>query len=170
MSTEFRNRIVEEALKHVGAKEDPPGSNKTVFGEWAEENGGKNGVFWCSNFVSYVTNVASDGYYVLCDGWTHDTGLYSTGCDHVPTVYRWALKNGKFKKGNPIAGDLVLVDTAGKDSPTHIGIVVKVYENDDGVWVKTVEGNLGAKGYVGKLDRLIGDDGPEMIFGFVSVD
>lgn len=42
--------IVELAINQIGHKEDPPDSNKTMYGEWF----GMNGVPWCAIFVSWV--------------------------------------------------------------------------------------------------------------------
>jgi len=42
-------KALAEALRYIGAKEYPAGSNKTVFGQWY----GVNGVPWCAIFVSY---------------------------------------------------------------------------------------------------------------------
>src|SRR3990172_1151477 len=45
----LRMRALNEAQKHVGVREDPPGSNRTMFGAWY----GWNGVPWCAEGFSY---------------------------------------------------------------------------------------------------------------------
>jgi len=42
-----------EALRHVGVRESPPGSNRTPFGRWF----GADGVPWCAIFASYCFDV-----------------------------------------------------------------------------------------------------------------
>ena len=45
----FGNLALLEAVKHLGVREIPPGSNQTPFGVWY----GCDGVPWCNIFVSY---------------------------------------------------------------------------------------------------------------------
>jgi hypothetical protein len=49
MSVSPGRRALAEALRHVGVRESPPGSNRTMFGRWF----GVDGVPWCAIFVSY---------------------------------------------------------------------------------------------------------------------
>lgn len=44
-----RVKALQEARKHIGKGENPPGSNRTEFGRWY----GWDGVPWCAIFLSY---------------------------------------------------------------------------------------------------------------------
>ena len=63
MSASAGRRALAEALRHVGVRESPPGSNRTMFGRWF----GVDGVPWCAIFVSYCFDVGAGR--VLCRGW-----------------------------------------------------------------------------------------------------
>src|SRR6266516_1359768 len=63
MTQSVGQRALAEALRHVGVRESPPGSNRTMFGRWF----GVDGVPWCSIFVSYCFDVGAG--VVLCRDW-----------------------------------------------------------------------------------------------------
>src|SRR5215469_853377 len=48
-------RALAEARRWVGTPEEPPGSNRTPFGDWF----GLNGVPWCNIFLSYCFSVGA---------------------------------------------------------------------------------------------------------------
>lgn len=166
VTDEFRKKLVALALLDEGIAEDPPNSNCTKFGEWAKENGGSNDVPWCGNAVSYWTHIASDGEYSICSGW-RDVGVFRAGCDHVPSIYRWAKAKNKITN-DPAIGDLILVSVDETGKPKHVGMVVEIHEIDeeDEVLYVTIEGNYGNK--VRKLKRRT-DDLAEQVVCFVSL-
>ncbi len=121
-----------EALRHVGVKESPPGSNRTMFGRWF----GVDGVPWCAIFVSYCFDVGAGT--VLCRGW-HGAGVGRRGVAYVPTLAAWLKATDRWVDDGPLRGDLVIFDWDG-GMPDHVGIVVAVLEGDA---LETVEGNTG---------------------------
>jgi hypothetical protein len=122
-------RALAEALRHVGVKESPPGSNRTPFGRWF----GADGVPWCAVFVSYCFDVGAG--VVLCRGW-HGAGVGSRGVAYVPTLSAWLRATGRWVEGPPRAGDLAIYDWDG-GVPDHVGIVIRAV----GGGFESVEGN-----------------------------
>lgn len=120
-----------EALRHVGVKESPPGSNRTMFGRWF----GVDGVPWCAIFASYCFDVGA--HTVLCRGWP-GAGVTKRGVAYVPTLAAWLRATGRVVE-QARAGDIVVFDWDG-GVPDHVGIVIRV----DGEQLQTVEGNTGA--------------------------
>lgn len=120
-----------EALKHVGKKERPYGSNKTEFGRWF----GVDGVPWCNTFVSYC--FANGAKYVICAGF-RGAGVYPNGCTYVPTTEAWLRATGMWKgRTRPMPGDIAIFNwDAGV--PDHIGIVE---EDLGGGTFHSLEGN-----------------------------
>jgi hypothetical protein len=131
MSASAGRRALAEALRHVGVREAPPGSNRTMFGRWF----GVDGVPWCAIFLSYCFDVGAG--VVLCRGW-HGAGVGPRGVAYVPTLAAWLKATGRWVM-EPQPGDLVVFDWDG-GPPDHAGIVVRVSGDD----VHTVEGNTGA--------------------------
>ena len=121
-----------EALRHVGVRESPPGSNRTMFGRWY----GVDGVPWCAIFVSYCFSVGAG--VTLCRGW-HGAGVSPRGVAYVPTLEAWLRGTGRSLAAGvpPAAGDLVVFDWDG-GLPDHVGIVVAART---GGRLDTVEGN-----------------------------
>ena len=131
MSASPGRRAVVEALRHVGVRETPPGSNRTMFGRWF----GVDAVPWCAIFVSYCFDVG--GGVVLCRGWP-GAGVTPRGVAYVPTLAAWLRATGRWVDGDPKPGDIVIFDWDG-GLPDHAGIVVGV----TGGRLQTVEGNTG---------------------------
>jgi CHAP domain len=125
-------RALAEALRHVGVRESPPGSNRTMFGRWY----GVDGVPWCAIFVSYCFSVGAG--VTLCRGW-HGAGVSPRGVAYVPTLEAWLRGTGRsLAEGVPPApGDLVVFDWDG-GLPDHVGIVIASRGGDR---LDTVEGN-----------------------------
>jgi cell wall-associated NlpC family hydrolase len=125
-------RALAEALRHVGVRESPPGSNRTPFGRWF----GVDGVPWCAIFVSYC--FARGGGVTLCRGW-RGAGVYPHGVTYVPTLEAWLRATGRWLGRHAAArpGDLVVYDWDG-GLPDHVGIVERVLP---GGRLGTVEGN-----------------------------
>ncbi len=121
-----------EALKHVGVKEAPPGSNQTPFGLWF----GENGVPWCNIFVSYCFQIGAG--YTLCNGLSGPGVMPGKGCAYVPTTEHWLSAAGMWVGvTDPQPGDVAIFNWDG-GQPDHIGIVQQYQGN--GLFT-TVEGN-----------------------------
>jgi hypothetical protein len=128
MSASAGRKALAEALRHVGVRESPPGSNRTMFGRWF----GADGVPWCAIFASYAYDVGA--HVVLCRGW-RGAGVGPRGVAYVPTLAAWLKANGRVVS-EPEPGDLVIFNWDG-GLPDHVGLVVSF----DGSELHTVEGN-----------------------------
>ena len=122
-------RALAEALRHVGVRESPPGSNRTMFGRWF----GVDGVPWCAVFVSYCFDVGAG--VVLCRSW-RGAGTGPRGVAYVPTLAAWLRATGRAVAGPPQPGDIAVFDWDG-GLPDHVGIVIRA----NGAGIDTVEGN-----------------------------
>lgn len=132
-----------EARRHLGVREDPPGSNRTPFGVWF----GADGVPWCAIFVSYCFSVGAGA--TLCAGWA-GAGVAPCGVAYVPTLEAWLRATGRWIVWPPRPGDIVVYDWDG-GAPDHCGLVERVLA-DGGL--ATIEGNAGpAGGGVVRLQR-----------------
>jgi hypothetical protein len=129
MSVSPGRRALAEALRHVGVKESPPGSNRTMFGRWF----GVDGVPWCAIFASYCFDVGAG--VVLCRGW-HGAGTGPRGVAYVPTLSAWLRATGRAVTGPPQPGDIAVFDWDG-GLPDHVGIVIAAHPRG----IDTVEGN-----------------------------
>jgi GH25 family lysozyme M1 (1,4-beta-N-acetylmuramidase) len=131
-------RALAEAEKHVGLKEDPPGSGKTPIGEWF----GVNGVAWSNIFVSYCFSTGAG--YTIADNIPGGpaVGIYKgKGCTFVPTTEAWLRATGMWiGRTPPQPGDIAIYSWDG-GIPDHIGIVVKDLGNGD---FEAIEGNTSA--------------------------
>jgi hypothetical protein len=109
-------KALAEARKLIGTKEDPPGSNRTLFGAWF----GENGVPWCNIFISYCFAIGA-GYTIA--GGFGGTGCTEHGCSFVPTTEAWLRSAGMWLgRVEPRPGDLAIYNWGGGE-PDHIGIV-----------------------------------------------
>jgi CHAP domain len=131
MSASPGQRALAEALRHVGVRESPPGSNRTMFGRWF----GTDGVPWCAIFASYCFDVGAG--VVLCRGW-HGAGVGTRGVAYVPTLAAWLKATGR-AVAEPLPGDIVVFDWDG-GVPDHAGIVIRKLAGNR---IATVEGNSG---------------------------
>ena len=122
-------RALGEALRQLGVRESPPGSNRTPFGRWF----GVDGVPWCAIFASYCYSVAAE--VTLCEGW-HGAGVYPRGVTYVPTLEAWLRATGRWLDAAepPWRGDLVFFDWE------HVGFVERRLGRGR---LATVEGNTG---------------------------
>jgi len=130
-SSEIGRKALAEALRHIGVKERPAGSNRTPFGKWF----GVDGVPWCNVFVSYCFAVGAR--YSICRGFA-GAGVSARGCTYVPTTEAWLrVTGGWIGRSTPAPGDLAIYDWDGGVAD-HIGIV----ETDlgDGTF-HAIEGN-----------------------------
>ncbi len=116
----------------VGLTENPPGSNRTLIGQWY----GFDGVPWCAETVSY--GLYNAGFN---DGAGHITLVEPTtdrGWAYVPFLEKAFRDAGKFDS-NPRVGDAVIFDWNGDGLGDHTGLVESI--NDDGT-LNTLEGNV----------------------------
>lgn len=160
--------ILAEARRHIGTAERPPKSNRTEFGEWAEARGGLNGVEWCGVFASHCVDIGTEGARAICenvpmrghnyipsdghlDGGCFGLGPTASGCDHAPTIERWARgrhrPTARFVEFDFEPGDVLLiaVPRAGEDRLNQHARHVAVFSHyeDDGATVVSVDGNYG---------------------------
>ena len=125
-------KALAEALRHLGTRESPAGSNRTEFGRWY----GVDGVPWCNIFVSYCFKVGAD--YTICHGF-RGAGVGGNGCAYVPTTEAWLRSAGFWiGRGSPEPGDIVIFNWDQRGVPEHIGIVEA---NLGGGRFRTIEGN-----------------------------
>ena len=110
-------RALNEAIKNLGTKENPYGSNKTPYGKWF----GFDGVPWSNIFVSYCFGVGAN--YVICSGFK-GPGVFPKGCVYLPTTEAWLRASGMWKERRiePMPGDIAIYNWDG-GLPDHIGIV-----------------------------------------------
>lgn len=137
-------RALAEARRWIGAREQPPGSNRTRFGVWF----GLNGVPWCNIFVSYCFSAGAG--YTICRGF-RGAGVTAKGCAYVPTTEAWLRATGLWLgRVEPEPGDIAIYNWDG-GPPDHIGIV----ESGDGGSFTAVEGNtsVGADSDGGEVMR-----------------
>jgi len=122
-----------EALKHLGVKESPPGSNRTPFGAWF----GVDGVAWCNIFVSYCFSLGAN--YTIAAGFAGVAqGVYPKGCTYVPTTEAWLRVHGMWLgRVEPQPGDIAIYNWDGAE-PDHIGIVERYLGNGT---FTAIEGN-----------------------------
>lgn len=126
-------KALRTARTFVGAREDPPGSNRTPFGAWF----GVDGVPWCNIFVSYCFAVGAG--YTIASGF-RGAGCTARGCSYVPTTEAWLRATGMWLgRVEPRPGDIAIYNWDGGD-PDHIGIVELA--NGDGSFT-AIEGNTG---------------------------
>ncbi|GAC1312743.1 MAG: hypothetical protein NVSMB24_34830 [Mucilaginibacter sp.] len=120
-----RKTIIDLAASQVGTKENPPGSNRTKYGEWFDLNGEK----WCAIFVSWVYNYAGYplGYINTNKGFSNCQSGY----------VHW--KNTGELTDNPQMADIVLFDWNEDGHCDHTGIFYQWLE--EGVSFQSYEGN-----------------------------
>ena len=121
-----------EAIKHIGVKEKPTGSNKNPFGEWF----GVNGVPWCAVFVSYCFQAGAST--TICKGFKGAGAYPGKGSTYVPTTEAWLQAAGFWVgRTEPRPGDIAIFNWDG-GRPDHIGIVEEYLGNGQ---FHAIEGN-----------------------------
>lgn len=104
------------AVRELGTKETPAGSNKNKYGKWF----GIDGAAWCNIFVSYCFLTGAE--YTIASGFK-GAGVYAKGCTYVPTTEAWLKATGLWKGlTEPLPGDIAIYNWNG-GLPDHIGIV-----------------------------------------------
>ena len=115
------------AARYLGIKESPPGSNKTMFGEWY----GVNGVHWCAIFVSY------------CFYRAKMTFLYEVepqnkkGFAYCPYGVKYFKEHNNLDQ-NPLVGDIVFFDWENDGESNHVGILKEIINDNEFI---CIEGN-----------------------------
>ena len=118
--------IVDLAINQIGHKEDPPDSNKTIYGEWF----GMNGVPWCAIFVSWV--------YAHANKPLGNIG-FPKGMAGCQSAVKYFKDHGNIVP-DPEPGDIVFFDWNGDGRYDHTGIFIK-WQSDEHLTFDTVEGN-----------------------------
>lgn len=114
--------IVKIAEKEIGYTENPPGSNKTKYGEWF----GLNGSYWSAIFISWVYNQAGKPINKGTKGFGSYAQLLNFANENKLTTY------------NPVAGDIYLIMYQGGFG--HGGIFVR-WIDDKKTEFEVIEGN-----------------------------
>jgi len=119
--------VIEVARAYLGVTEDPPGSNRTIFG--AEY--GLDGQPWCVMFLWYCFQHAGERMAFFGGGKTASCGM----------LLRWYKEQGLTVPVSEVrVGDIVILDFSGQRKDTqHCGLVTEVLGN--GWYVQTIEGN-----------------------------
>lgn len=103
-----RTKIIETAHAQLGVTENPPNSNKTIYGKWY----GFDGYAWCAMFVSWVYHHAGHPLGHIDD---------AKGYRDCNSAY-WKWRASKEFTENPEPGDIVLFDWEGDGRCNHTGI------------------------------------------------
>lgn len=126
-----REAALRRALRYVGTKEQPPGSNDgPLIRKWLRSAGIYSPAPWCMAFVHAM--YAAEGVQL---------GGYAS----VGFFQDWARRNGELVT-RPLRGDIVCYDWDSNGWADHVGIVVRVlalrWKNKVFAgYVRTVEGN-----------------------------
>jgi hypothetical protein len=132
----LRAKMLTEALKHIGVKESPAGSNRCIFTEWYGLRGP-----WCAMFVSYCGVKASSSAFARGisppSGRHPGSGTYA----YVPFIVSDARfgYNGLQVVREPLAGDVVCYDWDGGVAD-HVGLFQNWANRERGLF-RAIEGN-----------------------------
>lgn len=116
--------VLTVALRQKGTKENPPGSNKSKYGNWY----GLDGNPWCAMFVSYCFYQA--GLPLPIQG--------EKGFAYCPHGVNWFRKRGRWSTANPEPGDVVFFCWSNDGIADHVGIVKEARGHQD---IVSIEGN-----------------------------
>ena len=131
--------VIDVARAYIGVTEDPPGSNKTVFG--AEY--GLDGQPWCVMFLWYVFQHAGERMAFFGGGKTARCSV----------LLQWYEKQGLTVPVSEVqVGDIVILNFHGTQDTEHCGLVVDKGKLA-GTWY-TIEGNTSANGSQSNGDRV----------------
>ena len=122
-----REAALKEAIKWLGYKESPNGSNQNKFGAWY----GMNGQPWCAMFCTWCYEEGAAG-----GSQSFAKGSYYSYVPYVVADARNRLR-GLSTTGSPIPGDLVCFDWGFDGLFDHIG----VFEEGSASAFSTIEGN-----------------------------
>ena len=103
-------KVLEMARKDLGYTENPPGSNRTKYGEAY----GMNGVPWCVEALWFWFNEAGERMAFFGGGRTASCSV----------LLRWYREQGLTVDVSEVQeGDIVLLNFNGKGTPDHCGLV-----------------------------------------------
>ena len=124
-----REKALAGAIKHLGYKENPPGTNNTFFGRWY----GVNFQPWCAIFATYCFEIEAGGSRSFVRG---------SNYAYVPYIVRdaRAKKNGLAIPNAPLPGDLVCYDWRRDGTYDHVGIFEK-WQGTSPAAFTAIEGN-----------------------------
>jgi hypothetical protein len=118
--------VIDVARAYLGVAEDPPGSNRTIFG--AEY--GLDGQPWCVMFLWYCFQHAGERMAFFGGGKTASCGM----------LLRWYREQGLVVDKRDIQiGDILILNFSGTQDTQHCGLVVDKGKLA-GTWY-TIEGN-----------------------------
>ncbi len=147
-----RQKALDGAIKHLGVKESPSGSNRTKFGQWY----GMDGQPWCAIFATYCYEIEAGGSPSFVRGRSYA---------YVPYIVQDARngRNGLRSVATPVAGDLVCFDWNFDGTYDHVGIF-EAWAGGSGSTFLAIEGNTGISndsngGEVMRRTRRIPDQG-----------
>ena len=123
--------VIDVARSYLAVTEDPPGSNRTIFG--AEF--GLDGQPWCVMFLWYCFQHAGERMAFFGGGKTASCSM----------LLRWYKEQGLTMPASEVQkGDIVLLNFHGGKDPEHCGLVESVARTPTPaalVAVNTIEGN-----------------------------
>ena len=132
--------VIDVARAYLGYTEDPPGSNRTIFGS----EYGLDGQPWCVMFLWYCFTHAVERMAFFGGGKTASCSI----------LLRWYKEQGLTVPVREVqAGDIVLLNFHGGTEPEHCGLVVDVFHmiqpgpDHEGLinYIRTIEGNTTSK-------------------------
>ena len=122
------SKVIELARADLGYTENPPGSNRTKYGEAY----GMNGVPWCVEALWFWFNQAGERMAFFDGGRTASCSM----------LLRWYREQGLTVPVEQVQpGDIVLLNFNGKGTPDHCGLVEFVLPGGWAVGIRTIEGN-----------------------------
>lgn len=128
------SKVIEVAESQLGVTEYPPGSNKVIYNTdyYGKEVSGAD-YPWCCTYLWWVFNKAGEGKAFFNSGKTASCNI----------LLRWYKEQGLTVPVDQVrAGDIVLLNFHGGQTPEHCGLVECVMHSDDGVeTIWTIEGN-----------------------------
>ena len=130
------DRFVAVAEHEIGTRE--AATNRVKYGAWY----GMNGQPWCAMFVSWCAQQAG----ILTIEKTMPCPMIPK-MSYTPSMQAWYLRNRRLlapsmvstNPNYPKRGDIVLIDSQGKSSVNHVGIVSGI----NGTACEVIEGNCG---------------------------
>jgi len=134
--SDFTDRLMFEARKMLGVREEGGANRGTMIDIWNREAGAPVGSPWCASFVHAMHKAASD--YL---------GIFNPCPRTASTHALWTMADPASKSSLPAPGDVFVVDhglDAEGNRIGHCGIVIAV--TPDGQTIVSIEGNTNAAG------------------------
>lgn len=123
------DQVLDRAASQIGVKEQPPGSNRTAYGDWYGVSGP-----WCAMFVSWCTYM--EGLSLKAST--------AKGFAYTPAGAEWFKREGRWTAA-PARGHVVFFDFPGDNVNriSHVGFVEEVRADGS---IVTIEGNTDERG------------------------